>query len=381
MMFREFLNDVATYSFEALNMLEKANDTVNRAGNPILAFQDVINRSGGDSSSTFDFRNLSDTLNKFRIEYGAERFIIAIDEWVALPPEVQPFFAELLKRTFFSHPEFVIKIAAVTYQSKMSTYYKGQMIGLETGADVFGDIVLDTYFVWEEDEPGVELFFGQVLYNHIAELLEWPLEKDPQYKLDIVQKTFFTQEDGFVQLCRAAEGNCRDLLNVFRLAYSEFKRDPTSKRIGISHIRTAAEGWYRQDKLRNIAGEGQLEGFLNYLVQDVIRNRKSKTFMVSYRDIGHPLLARLFTARLLHPLRTTWSHPDKPGEPYHLITMDYGCYLALQGTRADPEQRLFFFLSDQDKDTKFDDMVPLDDRRSIRRIVLDRKALEQFAHQ
>lgn len=379
-MFRELLNDIATESFEALSAIEKDDQTTKHAGSAILSFQHIINK-GRSGTSSFDFRNIRDTLNEFIVGYGVERFIIALDDWVAVPPNVQPFFAELLKRTFFSSPRFVIKIAAVTYQSKMSTEYEGRMIGLETGADVFGDISLDTYFVWEEDKPGVQLFFGQVIYNHLAESLDWDLEISPEDKLQMVQKTFFTQEDGFVQLCRAAEGNCRDLLNVFRLSYSEFRRDTYSKRIGIYHIRTAAEGWYRQDKLRNIVGEGQLEDFLNYLVQDVIRNRKSKTFMVSYRDIGNTLLARLFTARLLHLLRTTWSHPDKPGEPYHLVTMDYGCYLALQGTRAEPDQRVFYFLSDKKEKSEFDDLVPLDDRRSIRRIVLSREELEGFSNE
>ena len=376
-MFREFLNDIATESFEALNTIELNKEAIQNAGNAILAFQDVINRSPS-STSSFDFRNLGATLDKFRIAYGAERFIVALDEWVSVSPNVQPFFAELLKHTFFSQPEFVIKIAAVTYQSKMSVEYNDRIIGLETGADVFGDIDLDTYFVWEEDKEGVQSFFAQVLYNHIADSLNWTLDMKPEDKTRIIQKTFFTQEDGFVQLCRAAEGNCRDLLNVFRLSYSEFRRDASAKRIGIPHIKTAAERWYRQDKLQNIVGEGRLGDFLNYLVQDVIRDRKSKTFMVSYRDIGHQLLARLFTARLLHPLRTTWSHPDRPGEPYHLVTMDYGCYLALQGTRAEPEQRVFFPLFELDKISEFTDLVPLDDRRSIRRIVLTREQLDGF---
>jgi len=374
-MFRELLNDIATKCFDSLDSIESDASRAKRAGEAILAFQDVIDKRAHDGS--FDFRNLGDTLDRFRIAFGAERLIIALDEWVAVQPSVQPFLAELIKRTFLPRSEFVIKIAAVTYQSKMSTEYDGKIIGLETGADVFGDIHLDTYFVWDEDQLGVQQFFGQVIYNHLCDSIGWDLQLAPDEKLKRVIKTFFTQEDGFVQICRAAEGNCRDLLNIFRMSYSEFRRDTSANRIAIPHIRIAAETWYRQEKLRNISGEGKLEDFLNFLVQDVIRNRRSKTFMVSYRDITHPLLARLFTARLLHPLRTTWSHPDRPGEPYHLVTMDYGCYLALQGTRAEPAQQVFFFGPDE-ATGQFNDLVPLDDRRSIRRIVLSREDLERF---
>jgi len=374
-LFRELLNDIATASFEALDQIENAPRTITGAGQAILAFQDVINR-GGPDGRPFDFRNLGDVLDKFRTAYGASRFILVLDEWVAIPPYVQPFLAELIKRTFFMKREFVVKIAAVTYQAKMTVEHEHKMIGLERGADVFGDIALDSYFVWEEDRAGVESFFGQVIYNHLADAMQWPLDADAKQKTKKIHQTFFTQEDAFTHLCRAAEGNCRDLLNVFRLAYSEFRHDSKSARISISHVRTAAERWYRQDKLGNITGEGKFEEFLNYLIQEVIRNKKSKTFMVSYRDINHPLLSRLFTARLLHPLRTNWSHPDRPGEPYHLVTMDYGCYVALQGTRGEPSQYVFFYA--EENVPKPEDLVPLDDRRSIRRIVLDRESLDRF---
>jgi hypothetical protein len=373
--FRELLNDIATTSFESIERIENNETALKRAGEAILTFQDIVGKGGSDGTP-FDFRNLGDTLDRFRSAYGVERFIIALDEWVAVPPDVQPFLAELLKRTFFTKREFTIKIAAVTYQSKLSAEHDGKVIGLEAGADVFSDVPLDIFFVWEEDKPGVQLFFSQVIYNHLADALGWQLDLKAEKKLEMVQKTFFTQEEAFVQLCRAAEGNCRDLLNVFKMAYLEFRQETTSTRISIPHVKTAAERWYRQDKLRNIAGEGRLEEFLNYLIQDVIRERRSKTFMVNYRDIGHPLLSRLFTSRLLHPLRTTWSHPDRPGEPFCLVTMDYGCYLALQGTRGEPEQQVFFFAK-EDKD-RYPDLVPLDDRRSIRRIVLSREALDGY---
>jgi hypothetical protein len=342
-----------------------------------ILFQNTIT-SGSSGQQSFNFRNLGDTLNKFRELYNAERFIIVLDEWVAIHPDDQPFLAELIKRTFLTRPEFVIKIAAVTYQSKMTTEYKGKIIGMERGADIFGDVNLDTYFVWEEDREGVQLFFGQVLFNHLAESLNWVFERKPEEKLDTVLKTFFTQDKGFIQLCRAAEGNCRDFLNIFRLSYNDFNKDKVSKKISIPHIQKAAQRWYSEDKLPNIMSESRLEPFLNYLVQNIIRKRKSKTFMVNSKDINHPLLSRLFAARLLHPLRTTWSHPDRPGEQYNLVTMDYGCYSSLHGREADNYQKVFFFLSDKTVSNKYDDLVPLDDKRSIRRIVVTRQQLDAF---
>ncbi len=98
-----------------------------------------------------------------------------------------------------------------------------------------------TYFVWEEDREGVQSFFAQVIYNHLAQSLGWDLNVKAEAKLEFILKTVFTQEEAFVQPCRAAEGNCRDLLNIFRMSYSEFHRDAASKLIGIPHVKTAAE--------------------------------------------------------------------------------------------------------------------------------------------
>src|SRR3972149_4594903 len=78
-------------------------------------------------------------------------------------------------------------------------------------------------------------------------------------------------------------------------------------------------------------------------------------------------------------LRTNleWSHPDRPGERYNLVTMDYGTYASFKGTANEPEQQLFWETSHPRTDEL--DLVPLDDRRSIRRIVLEESDLQKFA--
>ncbi len=375
-MFTELLNDIGTRSFDQLEAIE--DDTArDHAAHAIMAFQDTVGQSVSNRNGP-DLRNIADTIEGYRTACGSDYLILALDEWVGIPLPIQPYLAEYLKRAFFRKPGIAVKIATVTYQTKLATGTDTGVIGLESGADLFGDVNLDHYFVWEEDKEGVQAFFAEALYNHLAGELGWSLGAESAGKAAKVVRTFFTQENAFVEVCRAAEGNCRDFLNVFRLSYSQFVRDPGANRIGVPHVSRAAEGWYRQDKLRNITGEKGYEDFLNYLIQEIIRGRKSKTFMVSYRDIDHPLLSRLFTARLLHPLRTTWSHPDRPGEPYHLVTMDYGCYRALLGTRSAPSQ-MVLFPGLPEQFPEHEDLVPLDDRRSIRRIVLERGVLDRFS--
>jgi hypothetical protein len=180
---------------------------------------------------------------------------------------------------------------------------------------------------------------------------------------------------------RASEGNARDLLNILKLAYSEFRRGQGDK-ISLDHVTTAAKAWYRNAKLSNVSPKTRDQEFLNFLIQNVIKGKKSRSFMVSYQDAMHPLLVRLLNLRLLHRMRTTWTHPDKPGEPFHIFVIDYGCYADLKGTRSEPAQQIFLALGDESQPlpaiADSQDIVPLPDRRSIRRIVLSREEIDKF---
>jgi len=96
--------------------------------------------------------------------------------------------------------------------------------------------------------------------------------------------------------------------------------------------------------------------------------------MVPAESVDHPLVRRLFAARVLHPLNTEWSHPDRPGERYSLVTVDYGAYASFKGTRNEP-QACFFWTEELERP---DDLVPLDDRRSIRRIVVTAETMDKY---
>jgi len=372
MFFEEFLNTLADSLFDNISRLELIQPGRRNAESATLAFVETINQTGNG----FDFRNTASTLEKFRNAADLNKIYVALDEFVSIPEAVQPYFAEYLKRLFAANKNVVIKIASVTYQTKLLETIDSRQIGLESGADIFGDINLDVHFIWDENQEAVQLFFLQVLYNHLADLLGWDLSVHRDVKARTIVATFFTQEKCVQELVRASEGNCRDLFNLFKLAYSEFKRDPRpgSSRIGLEHLKSASRQWYRIGKLQNISGKTRDEEFLNFLIQHVIKERKARTFMVHFSNWKHPVLLRLLNLRLLHLLRTTWTHPDRPGEPYYLFTVDYGCYVDLKNTQSEPEADLFFPAGDK----TYDDLVPLDDRRSIRRIVLEKADLDRF---
>jgi hypothetical protein len=372
----ELLNDLGTRLFSYVDTLKLGKPKETEALGAVLTFVDHICSKDG----SFDIRNMSSTFRALCDLAEIRRVYIALDEFVSVPQSAQPTFAHVLKQVFASDRRVVIKIAAVTFQTSLLADIGGQQVGMEIGADVFSDIDLDSYFLWDENREGVMSFFSQVLYNHLGEILGWDLTRSAPQKRSHVISFFFTQERCLQELVRASEGNSRDLLNVMRLAYSEFRRGQGDK-IGIEHVTTAAKTWYRNAKLNNISPNTRDEEFLNFLIQDVIKDKKSRSFMVSYQDARHPLLTRLLNLRLLHRMRTSWTHPDRPGQPYHIFVIDYGCYADLKGTRAEPVQGVFFKdeeLKPKELNPETQDFVPLPDRRSIRRIVVSRSEIEKY---
>ena len=97
--------------------------------------------------------------------------------------------------------------------------------------------------------------------------------------------------------------------------------------------------------------------------------------MVEASKAKSSVLTRLLNERMLHKLPGFYSHKDRPGERYELFNVDYGTYVRFKGTAY---QIALPFTSDVPKLPTAEQqlMVPIDDKRSIRRIVFDPDALE-----
>ena len=135
-------------------------------------------------------------------------------------PECAPFFAEFLKRAIFANPRATTKVGVVDYAYKLHDRIEDQVIGLERSADIFADVRMDCFFVWDEDEQFVERFFGEVLFNHLGIELGMDLDIDADAKCEIILNQIVTQRRVLSELCRACEGNARDFLVLFGKAYA-----------------------------------------------------------------------------------------------------------------------------------------------------------------
>jgi hypothetical protein len=207
----------------------------------LVALAEMSNLGAPKSvGETFDYAGIVRFTNIFLERLRVDRLTILLDEWAQIPPPSQPYFGEFLKRAFFSNPRVTVKIGVVDHTYRLSERVGEQLIGLERSGDIFGDVMMDRYFVWDQHETFVEQFFAEILYNHLGLELNFDLDLPAQAKARSVQDNFFTQHRVLSELCRAAEGNARDFLVLFGKAHARFRQQSAHLKIGLNKPSTAA---------------------------------------------------------------------------------------------------------------------------------------------
>jgi len=374
--FIALLNQLGTDLLDAALRMELAdedrqNTVISKLADGLVPAMKVLN---GPGQSMFNYRQIADALRLALRDLDVDRTCIILDEWARIPLPAQPHLAEYIKRSVLSVPEVCLKILAVNYQCKFAIAQNGGRIGLERGADVPDAIDMDKYLVYDEKREFVTCFFAQLLYNHLGVTLGWDLSAGKSQKESHLIKSLFTQQKTFVELVRAAEGNCRDFLCVFSRAYFEhFRQSSASKTISIDNVVAAATSWFETEKAGNVYADKTSRETLTYLVNNVLKGYKSRTFLVESSKAENPRLVGLLNERVLHRLGGTYSHPDKPGIRHDLFSVDYGAYAQLRGTVNQVREHAFWEPDEQtalsDKEREL--LVPVDDKRSIRRITFD----------
>jgi hypothetical protein len=291
-----------------------------------------------------------------------------VDEWSSLPVDVQPFLAEFIKRGLLPLPEVVVKIASLEYKSVFSTATEsGGPIGFEVGADISASIDIDDYYVYDRNPARITEAFADMLYKHVqTELPDGYFAGRGTQMTDggAFTRQLFSDRSAFQELVRSSEGVARDLINIFNHAYFSAHRRGKEK-IDKSSVTEAARLWYEQDKLRNL--DQELQELLQRIIEQVIGQKKARSFLLAREFGNHPLIQRLFDLRVLHVVQRGYADKDKPGVRYDIYTLDYGTYVDLMNTSKKPEVGFAELATGAGEDF----IVPFDDKRSIRRIILD----------
>jgi Cdc6-like AAA superfamily ATPase len=311
-----------------------------------------------------EFGEVADCLRKIVDCLGGRRLWIIIDEWSVIPLELQVYLADLLRRTCFSIPKVIGKIAAIEHRS--SVYIQklgGGYIGFEPGADISIAVSLDDFLVFDNDREKSRSFFQSLIHKHVvAELTEADVEDIPQ-SVDSFISASFSSAAAFDELVRAAEGVPRDAFNILGLAAQR----SGSEKIQMETVREAARSWYERDKEQAVRANQSLQDLLDWIINEVIGVRKARAFLIA---VGIPKVPidRLFDERILHVLKKNISSAEGGGLRYDVYKLDFGCYVHLMKGASAPQGLLPF--DGESEGTAFVE-VPPDDYRSIRRAILD----------
>ncbi len=291
---------------------------------------------------------------------GIERLWLLIDEWSEIPIDLQPYLADLLRRTVLPIGKITIKIAAIDHRSNFSISQKrGEYVGLELGADVAADLNLDDFLVFDNKEGRASDFFKRLIFQHYKNSEHAASEIDTPDKLIQIA---FTQHPVFDEFVRAVEGVPRDALNLATKVATKAFGTP----IAMTHVRAGARDWYQQDKHAVIREDTTLDTLLTRIVEEVIGIRRARAFLLqSNRRIDE--IEKLFDSRILHVLKKNVSSRDEPGVRYDVYKIDYGCYVDLINTVKAPDK---LFDAEGEDGAVASIEVPTDDYRSIRRAIL-----------
>lgn len=326
-----------------------------------------ITRSGV-AQHRVHFGRVASALRDLAAAVAPKRIWILLDEWSVIPSELQPYLADLLRRSLFPIAGFTVKIGCIEQRTRLQLAGAGgDYIGIELGADASADVNLDDFMVFENDPERATRFFQELLFKHVKALETDDTPVPLQNSNELVQRAF-TQRNTFEEFVRAAEGVPRDAINIISLAAQRARESA----IAMEHVRGAAKAWYQRDKEAAASANVEARELLHWIIDEVIAHRRARGFLLRTGE-QHPLIDALFDSRVLHILKRNISSHDQPGVRYDAYKIDYGCYVDLLTTARGPHG--LFQVVEGNEESAFVE-VPPDDYRAIRRAILNLETFE-----
>jgi len=339
------------------------------------------------SQISADKRSSREGKERLRIHFGSvgrelERVVhalpnsqlwIILDEWSEIPLDLQPYLADLLRRTVLPIRGISVKIAAIEQRCRFRIPDPNiGHIGIEIGADAAASINLDEFLVFENNPELAKRFFRELLYKHVAAIVKETGELEMPTSSSLFINDTFTQRTAFEEFVRASEGVPRDAINIIGIAAQK----AIDNQIAVPDIRNAARTWYTRAKQQAVGTRPVAQDLLNWIIDEVIQHRQAKAFLLA-TDVQDELIGFLYDARVLHLIKQGISAQDIPGKRFNVYSLDYGCYVDLINTVRAPKGLLEV---ETDSGEEFVE-VPQTDFRSIRRAILgiDRFYSEKLA--
>jgi hypothetical protein len=259
---------------------------------------------------------------------------ILFDEWsdIDKDPKVQPYLAEMLRKTVKSVPGMYLKLACIPGRTFLATPITEDVrnpIGLEEGDDIHADIDLDSIIFSGESIGELVPFFMTMIKKHVGEKITWVRTATPELFESFLASFVFAGAKPFLELCHASGGVPRDFMNIYRtattLVSNAAKSGQPRRPLDVATIRVAARSVY-QSKRASFSGKStsqQLQ-LLERIYQEIYVKKNSFYFLLSEEAAENATIQTLYTERLIHRVPLSFFYDPTNEQRYQYFQLDYG---------------------------------------------------------
>ena len=309
------------------------------------------------------FNELNKSFKLIQDSLGSKRIWLLLDEWVIIPPEVQPYVADLIRRVFLPLTKVTVKITAIEHRSNFQKQEsESEYVGFELGADIAAVLDMDDFMVFGNSQEKALNFFQKLIFRHYESAIastkigKRVFEKDKNFKrIGFFRKIYynfkhnitprgikiphdmpkssnelvariFESNDVFIEFVRSTEGVPRDGINILLLAAQESVGKPISQR----SISIASTKWNARDKESTLASYKSAERLFHYIINRVSEMNGQRSFCIESKK-EHYLIERLFDLRVIHIKNERYFVKNFPGNRYTRYVIDYGSFLNIYG--------------------------------------------------
>lgn len=334
------------------------------------SFREQEVRQSGEPRHYVHFGQLKLATQNVIAAFAPREMWLLLDEWNAVPRDLQPYLGDLLRRALMTVRGLTVKVGAIQHRSKWAIELdSGSYIGLELGSEIFAEVNLDEFQVGF-GRALAQRFFKELIYKHVVAELTFDSRRRSRGQLVLFASKedflvqVFTGDKAFEELVDSAEGVPRDGISIVGLA----AQTAESSRIAVPHVRDAARRLHAEQKMPAIERTEDARSLMNYIVDTVIDQRKTRGFVVKQSETrDDSTFSFLVDQRLLHLIRRSIASHDEPGVRFDAYVVDYGFYVDRRATRSDPLPLELRGANGELVDLR---EVPTVDYRSVRKAVL-----------
>lgn len=249
-----------------------------------------------------------------------KKYYILIDEWSNLPTDIQPHFAEFLRRCIMPSKFFTVKIAVVGSRTKYCIKKELVAYGFEVGADISVAIDLDNLYLFDNNPRKVVSDLYRILWKHLKAKGVLPRKKVDEFICEL-----FEDFKSAVLLARASEGNPRDFISILNNCIIGMDGIGNSGTwISQQIVRIAANEWYDKDKAGALSN--LQKNLLDEISAYVAYGKNNRGFVIDESYLQHPAFKGLIDARVLHVVQINRHFPLLGSNPKAILVLDFGTY-------------------------------------------------------